>query len=44
MREWLLEQPPERFDRCLAILSVLGETKVYLFWSRDWSEVGVELR
>jgi len=35
-REWLWEQPRERFDRCLTILSVLGETKVFLFWSWDW--------
>lgn len=35
-REWLRVQRRERFGRCLAILSVLGETKAYLFWSRDW--------
>jgi len=39
MREWLWGQPPGRLSRCLAILSVLAETKAYLFWSRDWLEV-----
>ena len=38
MQEWLANQPRERLARCLSILSVLGETKVYLFWSRDWME------
>ena len=42
MKEWLWKQPADRFGRCLSILSVLSETKVYLFWSRDWlgNEVG----
>jgi len=35
-RIWLHEQPRERFARCLSILSVLSETKVYLYWCRDW--------
>ena len=35
-REWLRDQPRERFARCLSILSVLSETKVYLYWCRDW--------
>lgn len=32
MREWLWKQVPSRLAKCLAILSVLSETKVYLFW------------
>ena len=36
MREWVWSQPRERLSRCLSILNVLSETKVYLFWSRDW--------
>jgi len=38
MREWVAAQPRERFARSLAILSVLSETKVYLYWCRDWFE------
>ena len=37
-RDWIAVQPRERLARCLSILSVLSETKVYLFWSRDWME------
>jgi GNAT superfamily N-acetyltransferase len=37
-REWIWEQPRERLARCLSILSVLSETKVYLYWCRDWIE------
>jgi len=37
-REWLHNQPRKRFARCLSILSVLSETKVYLYWCRDWIE------
>ena len=38
MRDWLWEQPRESLAKSLRILSVLSETKVYLFWSRDWVE------
>lgn len=34
--EWLSEQPLARLGRCLAILSVLNQTKAYLYWCRDW--------
>jgi len=37
-KEWLWNQPRERFARVLSILSVLSETKVYLYWCRDWME------
>ena len=45
MKRWLSEQPRERLARCLSILSVLSETKVYLYWSRDWigKDVGREV-
>ncbi len=35
-REWLSEQPLARLGRCLSILSVLNQTKAYLYWCRDW--------
>jgi len=35
-KDWLSKQPWDRLSRCLSILSILSETKVYLFWSRDW--------
>lgn len=34
-RDWVATQPRERLSHCLSIFSVLRETKVYLFWSRD---------
>ncbi len=40
MRDWLWEQDLEGLAKSLRILSVLSETKVYLFWSRDWTEDG----
>ena len=43
MREWVAAQPRERFARSLAILSILSETKVYLYWSRDWMEDGFSI-
>jgi ABC-type lipoprotein export system ATPase subunit/GNAT superfamily N-acetyltransferase len=36
MREWLWEQDLQSLAKRLQILSILSETKVYLFWSRDW--------
>jgi len=39
-REWLWEQPRDRLSRCLRILSILSETKVYLYWCRDWGVRG----
>jgi len=39
-REWLHDQPTERLDRCLSILSVLNQSKAYLYWCRDWQEEG----
>ena len=38
MREWLWEQDRENMAKSIRILSVISETKVYLFWSRDWME------
>ena len=38
MSEWLWEQDREGLAKCVRIPSVLSETKVYLFWSRDWME------
>ena len=35
-RDWLYRQPRERLAHSLVILSVLNETKVYLYWCRDW--------
>ena len=40
MREWLWRQDLHRLAKSLRILSVLSETKVYLFWCRDWIEGG----
>ena len=40
-RDWLDAQKPERLARCLTILSILDETKAYLYWCRDWVK-GVE--
>ncbi|HUS78366.1 MAG TPA: GNAT family N-acetyltransferase, partial [Patescibacteria group bacterium] len=37
-REWMHEVPRERLGRSLAILSVLNQSKAYLYWSRDWLE------
>jgi len=37
-REWLYVQPRERLARSLAILSVLNQSKAYLYWCRDWIE------
>jgi len=39
MRKWLWEQDLQSLAKRLQILSVLSETKVYLFWSRDWMGV-----
>jgi hypothetical protein len=39
MREWLWEQNLRSLAKRLHTLSILSETKVYLFWSRDWMEV-----
>ncbi len=36
--EFVRTQPVERLARCLKILSVLSETKAYLYWCRDWTE------
>jgi len=36
--EFIRVQPPERLARCLKVLSVLNETKAYLYWCRDWLE------
>jgi len=35
-RDWLHEAPRERLGRVLATLSVLGQSKAYLYWSQDW--------
>ena len=37
-REWLWSRDLPRLAKCIHILSVLSETKVYLFWCRDWIE------
>ena len=36
IREWLWTRDLPRLAKCIHIISVLSETKVYLFWSRDW--------
>lgn len=38
MRDWFWKQDITRLAKCLKILSVLSETKVYLFWCQDWME------
>jgi len=42
--QWLLRTAPtpnlKRVAKTLENLSVLSETKVYLFWSRDWLREG----
>ena len=38
IREWLWTRGLPRLAKCLHIVSVLSETKVYLFWSREWLE------
>ena len=38
IKEWLWTRDLTRLARCLHIISILSETKVYLFWSRDWLE------
>jgi ABC-type lipoprotein export system ATPase subunit/GNAT superfamily N-acetyltransferase len=35
-REWLSEQQIERLCRCLTILSILNQSKAYLYWCQDW--------
>jgi len=35
-RDWVSTQPRERLARCLAVLSVLNQSKAYLYWCRDW--------
>jgi len=35
-REWLSKQPLPRIGRCQNILSILNQTKAYLYWCRDW--------
>jgi len=34
--KWLYERSPEGLDSCLSILSVLNQSKAYLYWCRDW--------
>ena len=41
MRKWLWEQDLRSLAKRLQILSILSETKVYLFWNRDWLETTV---
>ena len=41
MRKWLWEQDLRSLAKRLQILSILSETKVYLFWSRDWLEARI---
>jgi len=41
MRKWLWEQDLQSLAKRLQILSVLSETKVYLFWCRDWLEARI---
>ena len=36
-RGWLEWQPPESLAKTLATLSILGQTKAYLYWCRGWS-------
>ena len=36
MRKWLWNQGRESLAKTIRILSILSETKVYLFWTRDW--------
>jgi len=38
MREWLWNQGRKSLAKTIRIISILSETKVYLFWSRDWVE------
>jgi ABC-type lipoprotein export system ATPase subunit/GNAT superfamily N-acetyltransferase len=35
-REWLYEQTLESLSKCLSTLSVLNQSKAYLYWCRDW--------
>jgi GNAT superfamily N-acetyltransferase len=38
MGEWLRNQGRGSLAKSIRILSIISETKVYLFWSRDWME------
>ena len=40
MREWIWSRDLKGLARCLKIINILSETKVYLFWCRDWLEKG----
>jgi hypothetical protein len=36
--EWLMEQPPESLAKTLSTLSILSQSKAYLYWCMDWME------
>jgi hypothetical protein len=40
MNEWLETQPLERLAKCLQNLAILGQGKVYLYWSRTHEQDG----
>ncbi len=38
--EWLGRQGIGSLARALVVLNTLNQTKAYLYWCRDWAEVG----
>jgi len=41
--EWLSDQPPESLAKTLRTLSILNQTKAYLYWCSDWLGGGVDV-